>query len=63
MKTCPGCNREFDPGQNKENLPFCSERCRMVDLGAWLTEKHRIPDDEPGYSESISENSEAEKKH
>jgi endogenous inhibitor of DNA gyrase (YacG/DUF329 family) len=23
--------------------PFCSERCKMVDLGAWLTEQHAIP--------------------
>jgi endogenous inhibitor of DNA gyrase (YacG/DUF329 family) len=23
--------------------PFCSERCRLIDLGAWLTEKHAIP--------------------
>jgi hypothetical protein len=23
--------------------PFCSERCRMVDLGAWATEQYRVP--------------------
>ena len=23
--------------------PFCSERCKMVDLGAWLSESHAIP--------------------
>jgi endogenous inhibitor of DNA gyrase (YacG/DUF329 family) len=23
--------------------PFCSERCRLIDLGAWLAEKHAIP--------------------
>jgi endogenous inhibitor of DNA gyrase (YacG/DUF329 family) len=23
--------------------PFCSERCRLIDLGAWLSEKHAIP--------------------
>jgi endogenous inhibitor of DNA gyrase (YacG/DUF329 family) len=23
--------------------PFCSERCRLIDLGAWLTEQHAIP--------------------
>jgi endogenous inhibitor of DNA gyrase (YacG/DUF329 family) len=26
--------------------PFCSERCRLIDLGAWLTEQHRIPDED-----------------
>jgi len=25
--------------------PFCSERCRLIDLGAWLTEQHAIPGD------------------
>jgi hypothetical protein len=26
--------------------PFCSERCRLIDLGAWMTEKHAIPGEE-----------------
>jgi hypothetical protein len=26
--------------------PFCSERCRLIDLGAWITEKHTIPGEE-----------------
>jgi endogenous inhibitor of DNA gyrase (YacG/DUF329 family) len=25
--------------------PFCSDRCRLIDLGAWLTEQHKIPED------------------
>jgi hypothetical protein len=24
--------------------PFCSERCKLIDLGDWLEENHRIPD-------------------
>jgi endogenous inhibitor of DNA gyrase (YacG/DUF329 family) len=27
--------------------PFCSERCRLIDLGAWAGEDHRIPGDTP----------------
>lgn len=31
--------------------PFCSERCKMIDLGAWATERYRLPvvedNDEP----------------
>jgi uncharacterized protein len=27
--------------------PFCSERCRMADLGRWLTEGYRVPGDAP----------------
>jgi endogenous inhibitor of DNA gyrase (YacG/DUF329 family) len=28
--------------------PFCSERCRLIDLGAWLTEQNKIPDEDAG---------------
>jgi uncharacterized protein len=40
---CPTCKREVD--WSSPSRPFCSERCRLVDLGAWLAEQHRIPDD------------------
>jgi endogenous inhibitor of DNA gyrase (YacG/DUF329 family) len=49
---CPTCNREFDPPQSNA-LPFCSERCRTIDLGRWLGEVYHLPvipdpaDDEP----------------
>ena len=39
---CPTCQREIDWSQSPFR-PFCSERCRLIDLGAWLTEKHAIP--------------------
>jgi endogenous inhibitor of DNA gyrase (YacG/DUF329 family) len=39
---CPTCRREID-WSTAEFRPFCSERCRLIDLGAWLTEKHAIP--------------------
>jgi endogenous inhibitor of DNA gyrase (YacG/DUF329 family) len=39
---CPTCHREIDWFQAPFR-PFCSERCRLIDLGAWLTEKHAIP--------------------
>ncbi|HXS21036.1 MAG TPA: DNA gyrase inhibitor YacG [Steroidobacteraceae bacterium] len=41
---CPTCQREIDWSQSPYR-PFCSERCRLIDLGAWLTEKHAIPGD------------------
>ena len=39
---CPTCQREIDWSQSPFR-PFCSERCKLIDLGAWLTEKHAIP--------------------
>ncbi|MGH8318078.1 MAG: DNA gyrase inhibitor YacG [Steroidobacteraceae bacterium] len=38
---CPTCHREIDWSQSPYR-PFCSERCRLIDLGAWLTETHAI---------------------
>ena len=39
---CPICNRDFDPA-NSPALPFCSERCRTIDLGRWLGEAYQLP--------------------
>lgn len=39
---CPTCGREVEWTAASRFRPFCSERCRTVDLGAWAAEKHRI---------------------
>jgi endogenous inhibitor of DNA gyrase (YacG/DUF329 family) len=39
---CPTCRRPLD-WSSSEYRPFCSERCRLIDLGAWLAERHVIP--------------------
>lgn len=39
---CPTCRREID-WANSPYRPFCSDRCRLIDLGAWLSERHAIP--------------------
>ena len=41
---CPTCQRELD-WQDAPFRPFCSERCRLIDLGAWLAERHAIAGD------------------
>jgi hypothetical protein len=38
---CPICKAETD-SQRDADFPFCSERCRLLDLGAWASEKYRI---------------------
>jgi uncharacterized protein len=47
---CPACSRRVVYSTTNRWRPFCSERCRMVDLGAWASERFRIagltaPDD------------------
>ena len=39
---CPHCRKEA-PLAGNPNRPFCSERCKMIDLGTWATEGYRIP--------------------
>jgi endogenous inhibitor of DNA gyrase (YacG/DUF329 family) len=39
---CPICEQEFDPAQSTAK-PFCSERCRTIDLGRWLDETYQLP--------------------
>ncbi|HIP52852.1 MAG TPA: DNA gyrase inhibitor YacG [Chromatiales bacterium] len=41
---CPTCGKEVVWGPESRWRPFCSERCRLIDLGEWINEKHRIPD-------------------
>lgn len=44
---CPHCRQPalFAPGNRWR--PFCSERCRLADLGAWASERFRVPVDTP----------------
>jgi endogenous inhibitor of DNA gyrase (YacG/DUF329 family) len=39
---CPVCQREFEK-EASSALPFCSERCRTIDLGRWLGESYSMP--------------------
>ena len=41
---CPMCGKPFDPAESKA-MPFCSERCRRIDLGRWLDEGYGLPFD------------------
>lgn len=43
---CPRCKAPVTWNEEFPNRPFCSERCKLLDLGAWLTEEHRLPADE-----------------
>ena len=45
---CPYCRKKFDRASTKA-MPFCSSRCKMIDLGLWLNEVHSMPYDiDPG---------------
>ena len=46
---CPICHKamEAERPEDMPYLPFCSQRCKTIDLGRWLGESYRLPADEP----------------
>jgi len=50
---CPTCAKRFEVQAGNKSLPFCCERCRLVDLNGWFTEERAVPhvpdpeDDDP----------------
>lgn len=44
---CPGCGKPAVFAAANPFRPFCCERCRLLDLGAWASESYRIPDNTP----------------
>jgi len=57
---CPICKKEVIAPPDDQPLgafPFCSERCKLIDLGRWLGEKYQIvvqDDEEESRDESTS---------
>jgi endogenous inhibitor of DNA gyrase (YacG/DUF329 family) len=48
---CPTCQAGVSWTPQQLFKPFCSERCKLIDLGEWASEEKRIPGD-PVYAES-----------
>lgn len=47
---CAYCRKEFDRAATTA-MPFCSSRCKQIDLGLWLNEVHGLPyENDPGIS-------------
>jgi len=41
--SCPTCGAAVTWSAENRWKPFCSERCKLIDLGQWATEKYRVP--------------------
>ena len=62
-RKCPICKRLTDSDRDAD-FPFCSERCRLIDLGAWSAEKYVVSDpvfDEDDLAEIERETTHAKK--
>jgi endogenous inhibitor of DNA gyrase (YacG/DUF329 family) len=40
---CPQCGAPVEWAPTSRFRPFCSDRCRLIDLGAWASESYRVP--------------------
>lgn len=40
---CPTCSAPVEWRAESTYRPFCCERCKLIDLGAWAAEEHAIP--------------------
>jgi endogenous inhibitor of DNA gyrase (YacG/DUF329 family) len=56
MSQCSICRRPVAPRTENKAFPFCSPRCKTIDLGQWVAEKYRVSEDADGVS--IDEGSE-----
>lgn len=53
MPACPVCKKPSPARAENTSAPFCSPRCRAVDLGRWLGEEYRVPDKQADEQEVV----------
>jgi endogenous inhibitor of DNA gyrase (YacG/DUF329 family) len=52
---CPVCGKEFEANLRSPFFPFCSKRCKLIDLGRWLDGSNNVPATEPEDAEEEEE--------
>lgn len=52
---CPQCKKQSEYSKDNPYRPFCSERCKMIDLGEWAQESYKLKSDEPVSDEDLIE--------
>jgi endogenous inhibitor of DNA gyrase (YacG/DUF329 family) len=59
---CPTCGEPSLFAPENKWRPFCSERCKNIDLGAWASEGYRVPD-KPAAGDSSADPYDAPPEH
>jgi endogenous inhibitor of DNA gyrase (YacG/DUF329 family) len=54
MPRCPLCDADVRL-DSTPTAPFCSDRCRLIDLGRWLDEAYAVPDDKQSTDDEESD--------
>jgi uncharacterized protein len=52
---CPQCGAKIEWNEKALWRPFCSERCKMIDLGAWASDAYRVSGVANDDDESLSD--------
>ena len=47
LVACPNCKKQSEYSADNPFRPFCSERCKLIDLGDWANDNYKIPDNKP----------------
>jgi endogenous inhibitor of DNA gyrase (YacG/DUF329 family) len=55
---CPVCKKKVAPAS--AYVPFCGDRCRLIDLGNWAAERYRIPSEDAPATEEENEEKDRE---
>jgi len=55
MVNCPRCGIATPWSEDNAYRPFCSERCKLIDLGQWATGSYRIPQEQADAGKSEDE--------
>ena len=63
MPKCPICDAVVKPRGDNEVFPFCSPRCKTIDLGKWLSEEYRVPAEDADVEDEGSSSSERDVRH
>ena len=58
--TCPTCKKPIEWSEKFPHRPFCCERCKLIDLGEWASEGHKIPG-QPVYDDILSDDLDSDK--
>ena len=48
---CPACGKKTEYNRENEYRPFCSERCKLLDFGAWADEEYALPTQDTALTE------------
>ncbi|MBQ3388861.1 MAG: DNA gyrase inhibitor YacG [Thermoguttaceae bacterium] len=60
---CPICGREFDLNAPDTAMPFCSIRCKQIDLKRWLDEEYTYFSDKPEEDQQTAEGFKTDENH